>query len=98
MLFPIASSSSVEWQASELEFLNGLNSISYFCKIFLFFFLVNTVTDFCSFEIYFVMKFRKQASRTTMHPLNELFDMWWIFLTFVVNISFPLFRNYIASS
>lgn len=24
-----------------------------------------------------------------MHPLNELFDMWWIFLTFVVNIVFP---------
>ena len=36
-----------------------------------------------------------------MHPLNELFDMWWIFLTFVVNIVFssleiimPQFNNY----
>lgn len=49
----------------------------------------NEVTDYCSFEISFVMKFRTQVSRITMHCLNELFTMWRVFLPLQSTSVFP---------
>lgn len=43
------------------------------------------------------MKFRKQVIRTTVQSLSELFNEWWIFLTFVVNIKFSSFSTNITS-
>lgn len=56
----------------------------------------NEVTDYCSFEISFVMKFRTQVSRITMHCLNELFNMWRVFLPFAVHVSFSFFGTNIT--